>query len=515
MSVRQSLQSKSISKEVSKQSINEDNNSLNTKENNETLTSIINSQKTDIYNDPVFQNEKGIPFTREDRKRYLNEMNKKNVITVAYLGKCLIFYLTLYSIYALLGISVMYFFMLGNWSSDKPNLSGKGSFIGIPAINMAPILERKRENPTIKYNINDKKSYIMYVQSIEDFFTNEYNLKKDYTKANKLEDRLKTYRQPKDVFEVRLKEINEDPSITRKRSIYDGNDGKYNGNIKNSEIETKVIKRERKSLNKKIKREKNNETNDMTDNVITKSDMDNEEIEVETTTKINSKPLIVTINSHMENEDNLNVATSTMTSENITTTQTITDNITTTPKIVNTSMKNQVIEKNNQTSNATQLDGKTKDNYMTNNEISCSEENDYGYSKGEPCFVIYLNNVYNWKRPIFSNSNIPTEYQGDLQNLLNETALPYIIPVTCQLKEKEQNSSDYFLYSFKGIIDQSNYYPFNNKKKTLNRPQMMVQLKNIPKNKNVQISCRYYMDVEVSSAEKDAMTLKFNVNISQ
>uniref|UniRef100_A0A0K0FYS0 SUN domain-containing protein n=1 Tax=Strongyloides venezuelensis TaxID=75913 RepID=A0A0K0FYS0_STRVS len=515
MSIRQSLKSKSISKEVSKQSNNEESNSLNTNENNETLTSIINSHKTDIYNDPVFKNEKGIPFTREDRKRYLNEMNKKNVVTVAYLGKCLIFYLTLYSVYALLGISVMYFFMLRNWSSDKPNLSGKGSFIGIPAINMAPILERKRENPTIKYSISDKKSYIKYLKSIDNFFTNLHETKKDYTKEDKSEDRLKEYRQPKDVFEERLKELNEDSSITRKRNIYDRNGGEYKENIKVSEIETKVIERERKSLSKKIKREKTNETNDMTNNVITTNDMENEDVEGETTTEINSTPLIVTINSFKENEDSLNVATSTMTSKNITTTQKITDNITIAPKIDNISMKNEAVGKNNETSNSTELDGKTEDIYMTENEISCSGENNYGYSKGEPCFIIYLNNVYNWRRPIFSNSNIPKKYQGDLQNLLNDTALPHIIPVTCQLKSKEQNGSDYFLYSFKGIIDQTNYYPFNNKKKTLNRPQMMVQLKNIPKNENVQISCRYYMDVEVSSAEEDAMTLKFNVNISQ
>uniref|UniRef100_A0AAF5DF00 Sodium/potassium-transporting ATPase subunit beta n=1 Tax=Strongyloides stercoralis TaxID=6248 RepID=A0AAF5DF00_STRER len=517
MSLSQLSQNKSISKDGTSQLSNK-NDSFDINKTKNTLTSITHTEGTEIYNDPVFQNNKGLPFTKEDQKRFLKEANRKNVCSIAYIGKCIIFYCTLYSIYALLGISVMYLYMLGSWNSNIPNLTGKGSFIGLPGINMIPKLETKRENPIIKYNINDKNSYVIYTNSIMQFFAKVYNASQTFNnetinkKQYENNKELKSNNESKDVFKTRRKRNEIDEESINKTEI----NSITNNDNKTSNDKSSMYNKEFSNTEEK-------------ENISKPTDIKN---------KNNSTTLVDILNGetneNVHKVNNINEKSLYEKNETITNEKILENPLKQDEKIENFNTTNNstfnIVEKNNETNenltitnnvNTNNQQNKSKDNIKEellnkkDSSFNCSHENDYGYSIGEPCIIIYLNNVLKWEKPVFNKSNIPKNYQKDFHNFLNETTLNYIIPVNCQLKGKEQESQKYFSYLFPGIIDQNGYYPVTKNSDILKKPYMMVQLKNIPKNENLQVFCRYYVDVEVSTFEEDAMTFKFNVNISQ
>ncbi|CEF69012.1 Sodium/potassium-transporting ATPase subunit beta family-containing protein [Strongyloides ratti] len=513
MSLRQLSQNSSISKNVTTKVDNEKNSLLNSNNTKSTLTSITHTQETEIYNDPVLQNNKGIPFTKEDQKRFLKESNKKKVFTIAYLGKCIIFYCTLYSIYALLGISIMYIFMLGSWNSDVPTLTGKGSFIGVPGINMIPKLEGKRENPTIKYNITDNTSYIKYTSFIMQFFAKIHNASQFVNERQHNKDqKLDSNYESKDVFKNRNKREEDDDEISDELNT------NFSINNDNKSFNNQSMINDKKILN--IENEKNTST------VIAKEEKNNVKVNVNQIDNIDKEISDETneLTETLFNEKHINLTNEDSLNNNLINNKTVEKSNTT------TNLTSTVPEKNNKTDihliptenlkndsehNETKVYIEETLHDKKDNSFNCSHENDYGYAVGEPCIIIYLNNVLMWKKPVFNISNIPSNYQQNVHNFINETSLEYIIPVSCQLKGKEKESQKYFSYLFPGIIDQNGYYPVTKNSNILKKPYMMLQLKNIPKNENIQITCRYYVNEEISIFEEEAMTLKFNVNISQ
>uniref|UniRef100_A0A0N4ZL87 SUN domain-containing protein n=1 Tax=Parastrongyloides trichosuri TaxID=131310 RepID=A0A0N4ZL87_PARTI len=420
-----------------------------------TLKTLSGTQDGNIYNDPVSQNSKGIPFTKEDRKRVIKEANRTNLFTAEYVGKCLAFYGILYAIYGSFAGMVMYLYTMGSWHEDMPTFSGQGTFIGVPGLIMIPHLEAKRESPRIKYSVKDRDSYKKYIDSIVGHISKNQGVSKELINA------------PVDVFKDRRKR---EESADTKEDDNQPTDTKEDDNVPTD----------------------TEENNDTSDDTIKEDDGSvaeaNEDVPTPGEPKLLPKDEIPETKPEDVKED-------------------------TNEEVKNDETKSIVDDKDiNNEMNAKPV---TNEPVKFESNIKCSIENDYGYSSGEPCFLLYLNNVLNWNKPTFNNSNIPPKYNSDRHNFSDVESLKYTIPVSCSLKGKEGDGNKHFTYDSYGIIDQQNYYPVSINTDVTKKPYMFVQLKNIPKNVKNTVTCQYYVDNEVTEVEAKAMSYSFAVEISE
>ncbi|XP_061692385.1 sodium/potassium-transporting ATPase subunit beta-1b [Syngnathoides biaculeatus] len=137
------------------------------------------------------------------------------------------------------------------------------------------------------------------------------------------------------------------------------------------------------------------------------------------------------------------------------------------------------------------------------------KDKDFGFDKGQPCIVVKLNRIVNFRpRPPLSNQSIPEEAQHKVQ--------PNVIPIYCTNKREEDAGKigEIKYYGIGGGFPLQ-YYPYYGK---LLHPQYLQPLvalhfTNLTRNEELRIECKVYGD-NISYSDKDRYQGRFDIKIT-
>uniref|UniRef100_A0A3Q0RDP2 Sodium/potassium-transporting ATPase subunit beta n=1 Tax=Amphilophus citrinellus TaxID=61819 RepID=A0A3Q0RDP2_AMPCI len=140
----------------------------------------------------------------------------------------------------------------------------------------------------------------------------------------------------------------------------------------------------------------------------------------------------------------------------------------------------------------------------------CSGINDenFGFSEGNPCVIIKLNRIVNFRPKPPSNDTLPAELQGKVE--------PNTIPIHCKPKREDDHKSigdiKYFGLS-QGFPLQ--YYPYYGKQLHSHylQPLVAVQFFNVTMHKEIRIECKAFGE-NIKYSEKDRYQGRFDIKLT-
>ncbi|XP_051915262.1 sodium/potassium-transporting ATPase subunit beta-1b [Hippocampus zosterae] len=137
------------------------------------------------------------------------------------------------------------------------------------------------------------------------------------------------------------------------------------------------------------------------------------------------------------------------------------------------------------------------------------KDKDFGFDKGQPCVVVKLNRIVNFRpRTPISNETIPEEAQPKVQ--------PNLIPIYCTNKREEDAGKigEIKYYGIGGGFPLQ-YYPYYGKLLHPHYLQPLVALHftNLTRNEELRIECKVYGD-NIAYSEKDRYQGRFDIKIS-
>ncbi|KAM9327472.1 sodium/potassium-transporting ATPase subunit beta-1b [Pholidichthys leucotaenia] len=136
------------------------------------------------------------------------------------------------------------------------------------------------------------------------------------------------------------------------------------------------------------------------------------------------------------------------------------------------------------------------------------EDREFGFTKGQPCLIVKLNRIVNFRpRPPTSNESIPEAAQGKVQ--------PNVIPIYCTNK-KAEDADKIGEIKYYGIGDgfPLQYYPYYGKKLHPHylQPLVALQFTNLTRNEDVRIECKVF-GANIDYSEKDRYQGRFDIKI--
>uniref|UniRef100_UPI003AAF4710 sodium/potassium-transporting ATPase subunit beta-1a n=1 Tax=Centroberyx gerrardi TaxID=166262 RepID=UPI003AAF4710 len=141
---------------------------------------------------------------------------------------------------------------------------------------------------------------------------------------------------------------------------------------------------------------------------------------------------------------------------------------------------------------------------------SCSGQNDetFGFQYGQPCLIVKLNRIVNFRPRVANNQSLPTPVHAKAQ--------PNLIPIHCTNKrdEDEMKIREIKYFGFDGGFPLQ-YYPYYGK---LLHPQYLqplvgIQFANISLNEEIRIECKAY-GANIDYSDKDRYQGRFDVKIT-
>ncbi|UJR27007.1 hypothetical protein I4U23_008312 [Adineta vaga] len=136
------------------------------------------------------------------------------------------------------------------------------------------------------------------------------------------------------------------------------------------------------------------------------------------------------------------------------------------------------------------------DDIVTSESHPCSEQNFYGYTKGQPCVLVKLNKIYGWTPDV--GNIIPSVANATGQPVLPVDQREDNIYITCNGKEASDRQSVgamvyYSLlhplgYPYYGGIPYY-FFPYMNSKEHV-EPFVLVQFTGLPMEQEIEVECR-------------------------
>jgi len=126
---------------------------------------------------------------------------------------------------------------------------------------------------------------------------------------------------------------------------------------------------------------------------------------------------------------------------------------------------------------------------LTKIHKDCTYANQFGYAKGEPCILIKLNKIFDWKPVAFkATDDLPKEMPDELKKKVSETSQEHIW-FTCEGENPadRENLGTVQYYPEQGIP--VNFFPYL-KQKGYQSPFIFVKLDNPVSNVLINIECK-------------------------
>ncbi|XP_063321809.1 sodium/potassium-transporting ATPase subunit beta-1a [Pelmatolapia mariae] len=133
---------------------------------------------------------------------------------------------------------------------------------------------------------------------------------------------------------------------------------------------------------------------------------------------------------------------------------------------------------------------------------------DYGFMEGNPCVIIKLNRIVNFRPKAPSNSSLLED--------LSAKVSPNEIPIYCKPKRTEdQGQIGEIKYYGIGQGFPLQYYPYYGKQLHPNylQPLMAVQFVNVTEGKEIRIECKAFGD-NINYSEKDRYQGRFDIKLT-
>ncbi|XP_034029230.1 sodium/potassium-transporting ATPase subunit beta-1b [Thalassophryne amazonica] len=139
---------------------------------------------------------------------------------------------------------------------------------------------------------------------------------------------------------------------------------------------------------------------------------------------------------------------------------------------------------------------------------SGTEDRDFGFSRGQPCIIVKLNRIVNFRpKPPSSNESIPEDAQYKVQ--------PNVVPLYCTNK-KEDDAGKIGEIKYYGIGGgfPLQYYPYYGKllHSQYLQPLVAVQFTNLTWNTEVRIECKVFGE-NIYYSDKDRYQGRFDIKI--
>ncbi|XP_035997438.1 sodium/potassium-transporting ATPase subunit beta-1a [Fundulus heteroclitus] len=145
---------------------------------------------------------------------------------------------------------------------------------------------------------------------------------------------------------------------------------------------------------------------------------------------------------------------------------------------------------------------------------SCSGKDDdtYGFKQGNPCLIVKLNRIVNYRPRAPSNDTLPEGLKGK--------SFTNLIPIHCKNKREEDAAKigeiKYYGFSEGGVVGfPLQYYPYYGKQlhgKYL-QPLVAIQFTNLTLGEELRIECKVYGD-NIYYNEKDRYQGRFDVKFT-